>query len=115
VSLYKNTVPFFVCQANYAQCIANNPNDLQAQDWCKGNETCGTLNATATSAVTTTIISAPASTQTAAVSSSESASASASTPTAAKSSGAAVALKMAQDHSTGLFTAVLLAAFGLVL
>ena len=47
MSAYQNTIPFFVCQENYKQCIQNHPNDLDGQNQCKANAKCGTLNATA--------------------------------------------------------------------
>ncbi|ELR09019.1 hypothetical protein VC83_00264 [Pseudogymnoascus destructans] len=45
---YKNTLPDFVCQANFAGCIKAHPNDAVGQGKCKTNiqDTCGTLNIT---------------------------------------------------------------------
>ncbi|OBT64329.1 hypothetical protein VE03_06787 [Pseudogymnoascus sp. 23342-1-I1] len=45
---YKNTLPDFVCQANYAGCIKAHPNDAVGQGKCKTDiqDTCGTLNIT---------------------------------------------------------------------
>jgi hypothetical protein len=45
---YKNTLPDFVCQANYAGCIKAHPNDAVGQGKCKSDiqDTCGTLNIT---------------------------------------------------------------------
>lgn len=118
MSAYQNTIPFFVCQENYKQCIQNHPNDLDGQNQCKANAKCGTLNATAMedSASTTsaaaasttlsTATSAPATAQTTATSA---------TATASTSKAAAAAVRVAQDHSTGLFVAAMLAAFRLIL
>jgi activator of HSP90 ATPase len=114
VSLYQNTIPFFVCQENYIQCVNNHPNDLQGQEYCKGNATCGTLNATATQTTTTTSAASTTAASTGAPSSGSSSSHS-SAAAAATSTAAAIALQMAQDHSTSLLTAVLLAVFGVIL
>ncbi|KFY24973.1 hypothetical protein V491_01950, partial [Pseudogymnoascus sp. VKM F-3775] len=45
---YKNTLPEFVCQANFAGCIDAHPNDAVGQGNCKSDiqDTCGTLNIT---------------------------------------------------------------------
>ncbi|KFZ11461.1 hypothetical protein V501_04746 [Pseudogymnoascus sp. VKM F-4519 (FW-2642)] len=45
---YKNTLPDFVCQANFAGCIKAHPNDAVGQGNCKTEiqDTCGTLNIT---------------------------------------------------------------------
>ncbi|OBT83644.1 hypothetical protein VE02_08033 [Pseudogymnoascus sp. 03VT05] len=45
---YKNTLPDFVCQANFAGCIKAHPNDAVGQGKCKSEiqDTCGTLNIT---------------------------------------------------------------------
>jgi hypothetical protein len=116
-SLYQSTVPFYVCQANFGQCIANSGGNLEVQGWCKGNATCGTLNATAEQAAASSTSAAPSTSQTslAASTSSGTSAVSASAPSASKSTAAAVALQIAQDHSTGLFTAAVLAALGLLL
>jgi cell division septation protein DedD len=43
-----NTLPYFICQTTYTQCISDNPNDASAQTSCQGNlALCGTRNATA--------------------------------------------------------------------
>jgi len=39
-------MPFFICQATYRQCIANNVNDDAGQAQCQENEQCGSRNAT---------------------------------------------------------------------
>ncbi|KAL1968486.1 hypothetical protein VTN77DRAFT_1696 [Rasamsonia byssochlamydoides] len=118
VALYTNTIPFFVCQANYAQCINNHPNDLQGQEQCKANAQCGTLNATAIDDSASTTSAAAASTTTAPTSTgsaTQTASTTSASVTAATSKAAAMAVRVAQDHSTGLFVAFLLAAFRFVL
>jgi activator of HSP90 ATPase len=113
VALYENTIPFYVCTANYGQCIKNNPNDLDAQQQCKNNAAnCGSLNASTPTTSTTTSISATtlATGTTVATATATNASASAAT-----SKAAAIALQAAQDHSTGLLVAALLAAARILL
>lgn len=117
MSAYQNTIPFFVCQENYKQCIQNHPNDLDGQNQCKENAKCGTLNATAmedsasttTAAASSTTFSTATSTPTAQTTSTSA------TATATASKAAAAAVRVAQDHSTGLFVAALLAACRLIL
>ncbi|OKL60810.1 hypothetical protein UA08_03910 [Talaromyces atroroseus] len=124
LSPYENTIPFYVCQETYIQCINNNPNDLQAQDNCKANATCGTIILGASSTTSSSSSSSASSTSsstlvttTASVSAtgSSTGSATGSSATSASSTGAAVALQIAQDHSTGFFAAALLAVFGMLL
>ncbi|OXV06603.1 hypothetical protein Egran_05627 [Elaphomyces granulatus] len=113
VALYQNTIPFYVCNSNYGQCIKNNPSDVDAQRQCKnGLASCGTLNASASIASTTTSTSATTLTTgtTSATATTTSAAASAAT-----SKAAAMALQAAQDHSTGLLVAALLAAVRILL
>ncbi|KAJ5628260.1 hypothetical protein N7490_010488 [Penicillium lividum] len=45
---YLQTVPFYVCEANYGQCVDAHPNDSFGQEACKKAAKCGTKNATAT-------------------------------------------------------------------
>ncbi|KAI5283226.1 hypothetical protein KEM54_002304 [Ascosphaera aggregata] len=44
VAEYKNTLPFFVCEENFGQCINAHPNDLAGQKECKSQRAqyCGT-------------------------------------------------------------------------
>merc|ERR1712230_103661 len=71
---FTQTLPYFICQETYIQCINNNPNDAQAQSVCADNEQCGTRNATAEALAT----SSAAASSTAASTSSAASSASAS-------------------------------------
>ncbi|PGH00836.1 hypothetical protein AJ79_08087 [Helicocarpus griseus UAMH5409] len=38
LSKYKSTMPFFLCQGTYVQCIENHPDDLTGQRACKENQ-----------------------------------------------------------------------------
>lgn len=44
VPAYENTIPFYVCEANYAQCINAHPDNLMGQLECKEQKKalCGT-------------------------------------------------------------------------
>ncbi|KZZ87843.1 hypothetical protein AAP_05327 [Ascosphaera apis ARSEF 7405] len=44
VAEYRNTLPFFVCEENFGQCINAHPNDLTGQKECKSQrqQYCGT-------------------------------------------------------------------------
>ncbi|PNS17687.1 hypothetical protein CAC42_3082 [Sphaceloma murrayae] len=112
ISDYQQTLPFFVCQTSIAQCITANT-DAAAQSRCR-DVTCGSRNATAQSATTSS--AAPSSTSASATSSgSSSASASGSatgSATPAASSGAAMALTVARDYGTPALLTGMLAIFG---
>jgi hypothetical protein len=113
VTAYQQTLPFFICQATYEQCINNHPNDADGQATCKSNEKCGTLNATAANSGSSSSSSAAASSsasQTSAAASSGTGSASASAASASHSSVA-----NNQQLATGAFAAILVAAFKLFL
>ncbi|EYE93284.1 uncharacterized protein EURHEDRAFT_414488 [Aspergillus ruber CBS 135680] len=124
VEPYKLTVPFFVCQANFGNCIAGHPDDADGQDQCKKDNKCGTLNATETasksdseSSSSASESSSPSSSSTATLTThqsdnSDSAAASSSPSTTAN---AAAALRMVQEQSTGVFATALLVVMGLAL
>ncbi|KAH8698277.1 hypothetical protein BGW36DRAFT_425989 [Talaromyces proteolyticus] len=115
VSIYINTIPFYVCQANFAQCIKNHPNDQQGQDQCSASATCGSLTASVASSTTSTS-SVASSTSTSVSKVTTSASPTAATASATSThTGAAVALHAAQDHSVGFVAAGALAVFGLMI
>jgi hypothetical protein len=117
---YSQTLPFFICQATFSQCINDHPNDAEGQQTCIDDEKCGTKNATAalvsgtSSAASSTITSFSSSSAAAASGTAgaggSSSSASASAPTA---SGAAIATN--QQLATGAFAAILVAAFKLLI
>ncbi|KIX96032.1 uncharacterized protein Z520_08287 [Fonsecaea multimorphosa CBS 102226] len=121
------TLPFYICQETYIQCINNNPNDAQGQATCASNEQCGTRNATAealaqtsaaSAASASSTSSAPASSQSASASAASSASASGSSSASASASSASAtggaATGVSQQIATGAFAAVLMAVFKLL-
>ncbi|PYH81383.1 hypothetical protein BO82DRAFT_354615 [Aspergillus uvarum CBS 121591] len=119
VALYAQTVPFFVCQANYAQCISNS-SSLTEEEHCKDYEkTCGTLNASAASTTSSTTSSATSLTTATSTSTSSDKSTTAtgtSTSSSTSSSSTAnAAVRLAQEHATGLLATALFVGLRLVL
>jgi hypothetical protein len=119
---FTQTLPFFICQETYSQCIDAHPNDAQGQQTCTDNMQCGTRNATAEAIAQTSAAAASSasSTSTSASSStaastggSASSSSAAATGASASPTGAAVALS--QQVATGACAAVLMAAFKLLI
>lgn len=43
VSKYKSTLPYFICEETFAQCISNNAGDAAGQKTCKEDKNCGTI------------------------------------------------------------------------
>ncbi|CAG8040186.1 unnamed protein product [Penicillium olsonii] len=116
VSEYIQTVPFYVCQDAYGQCIRSHPDDAEGQRACKKAMNCGTKNASESS-TTSSSASASAST-TLAVSTSTDSSASATSSVAASSSTAANAAAAFGDvtqYSTGLMAGLMFVAARMVL
>jgi len=121
---YINTLPDYICEAAFAQCIAAHPNDLAGQTACNTDIKvhCGFLdlaNFTAapssSSAAPSTSSSAASSTAApAATTGSSTGSATAASASATKS-GAAVALSVGQSYGAGALAAGAIAAFGYLL
>ncbi|KAJ9602332.1 hypothetical protein H2200_013187 [Cladophialophora chaetospira] len=120
---FAQTLPFFMCQATYQQCINAHPNDAQGQQTCTDNQKCGTRNATAEAIAQTSAAEASSASSTSAASSSAAASSGGSASgsssasatgagASASSTGAAVAVS--QQIATGAFAAILMAAFKLL-
>ncbi|PYH96978.1 hypothetical protein BO71DRAFT_396544 [Aspergillus ellipticus CBS 707.79] len=120
VALYTQTIPFYVCEATYAQCIEASPS-LDEQEECKAEETknCGTLNASAVtsgSSTTTSATSLTTATSTASSSSDDTTSTASSTSSSSSSSSTSnAAVRLAQEHATGLLATVMFLGLGLVL
>ncbi|KAK2772047.1 hypothetical protein FQN53_004815 [Emmonsiellopsis sp. PD_33] len=115
VAKYKNTLPFFICQETFVQCIASHPDDLAGQRKCKENQSkCGTINPAKEEdePTTTAAKSSPTGTEAAATTK---ATPSATESEPAATSNPAATLRAPQDSSMGLIAAVFLAAFKLFL
>lgn len=113
-----------MCQANYDQCIANHPNDLDAQKACTANATCGTIDLSATSSTSTSASSTTAASTTGASTLATTAAATTTGHASGTASGTAAsstathgaaALQISADRATGLFAAAMLAFFGMML
>ncbi|RQM08314.1 hypothetical protein DH86_00003797 [Scytalidium sp. 3C] len=112
---YQQTMPTFICEKIFQNCIVAGENDAAAQQLCKQNEAnnCGHLsppNGTTPSSTSAAPSSAPASSASAAATATGSASGTSSTPapTTSKSGASAVV------GGTSIF-AIMVAAFGLLL
>lgn len=116
VSPFLQTVPFYVCQANYGQCIDAHPNDAMGQEACKKAAKCGTKNATA-SASSTSSAAAPSHTlHMASTTDSEKSSTSSSASASATTTNAAIAVGgLLETYSTGIFASIMFLALRLVL
>lgn len=133
---YKDTLPDFVCQADFAGCIEAHPNDAVGQGKCKTDiqDTCGTLNITDyvkgsgsgssdTSSGSASETTAPSSTSGSGGAGGASETTGGSTPSsttgggpaAATSDSAAVALTNGMDIGAGVLAAGLLGVFGYML
>lgn len=109
---YKDTLPYYVCEATFAQCIENNASDAEAQQECKDNRTCGSKDASKaeTPSETTSGGSEPTG-MTTATKGSEGGDATNTGASAPTQTGAAIA----NTPATGAFTAAVVAAFGFFL
>ncbi|KAK7885784.1 hypothetical protein LTR67_010136 [Exophiala xenobiotica] len=117
---YTQTLPYFICQESYIQCINNNPNDAQAQSVCATNEVCGTRNATAealaaSSAAASSTAAATSSMASSSASRTQSGSATAASASASATESGNAAVAMTQHLTTGALAAVLMAAFKLLI
>ncbi|KAJ5952422.1 uncharacterized protein N7479_010835 [Penicillium vulpinum] len=114
---YQQTVPFYVCQATYGQCVDSHPNDAEGQRACKKAAVCGSKNA---SEVTTTSSSSSttAASSTLALATATESAATTSTSSVAPAStttNAAVALGDLTQYSTGLIAGLMFVAARMVL
>ncbi|KAB8291156.1 hypothetical protein EYC80_009844 [Monilinia laxa] len=110
---YLQTMPTFICEKIYQDCIAAGENDAAAQKLCTQAETknCGKLDPdkyvpAATSSAASSSASATATASSTATSA---------TASAATSSAAASALNIGREYGTGIFAAGVLGIFGLML
>ncbi|OJJ66670.1 hypothetical protein ASPBRDRAFT_59473 [Aspergillus brasiliensis CBS 101740] len=119
VAEYTQTIPFFVCEATYAQCIEES-STLDEQEQCQEtrDNDCGTLNASATTTTSSTTTSATSLTTSTSSSSSSGSSGSTATTTSSSSSSSTTsnaAVRLAQEHATGLLATVLFVGLRLIL
>ncbi|KAJ5392226.1 hypothetical protein N7509_007716 [Penicillium cosmopolitanum] len=116
VTPYIQTVPFYVCQANFAQCIEAHPNDADGQKTCKEAAHCGSKNASSISTTTTASSSATTTLAmtTSTDSNSDSSQTSSSVAAAATTSNAAIAMGEG-SYSTGVLAGAMFLAIRMFL
>lgn len=122
---FVNSLPFFICQANFGQCIKKHPNDADGQQACKDDKKqCGSRNATeidhGSSATTSADDSEPTESETASQGSDDSdetetnaaATTTEATTTPVPTDNAAAAIRVAQNYSFGILASAFFVAFG---
>lgn len=114
VSPYIQTVPFYVCEETYGQCINAHPNDAEGQRACKDAATCGTKNASAEDTTMSSTTTA-ASTTLAMATSTGSSETTSSVAAASTTTNAAAALSGLEGYSTGLMAGAMFLAARLFL
>ncbi|KAL4781177.1 hypothetical protein BJX76DRAFT_360182 [Aspergillus varians] len=116
MSLYEGTVPFYVCQEEYKQCISLSSTQ-DGDDECKvGFNQCGSLNAsaptsTSTSSTTSTTLSSATSTSTSESGNGSEATATDSSDSPAETDGA---MRLMQSYGWAGFATVVVAGFALL-
>lgn len=113
VSPYVETVPFYVCEETYGQCINSHPNDAEGQRACKAAATCGSKNATAED--TTSSTTTAASTTLAMATSTGSSSSQTTSVAAAAATTTNAAVSGLEGYSTGLMAGAMFLAARLFL
>jgi len=107
LAVYQNTMPFYLCQAEFAACIAANDQSASGQEGCKKTYSCGTLNASDVQTGSSASSSASASSSSSAPSKTSSTAAPSATHNAAAALGA--------NYGTGVVAGAVLLAFKLLL
>lgn len=116
VSPYMQTIPFFVCQETYAQCIQASSTQDEDAKCTAAQKQCGTLNATASSTSSSTTTSSALSTATESTTQAEStATATTTTSSSASAQASNAAVRLAGEHATGVIATVLFFAARLLL
>lgn len=120
VSPYQNTIPFFVCQENFVQCIENHPDDADGQKQCKEEKekNCGTIKLSPTSAdeaATSTATDDEDDDEPTETPSRSGAQSTASTTSNADAEGSDDAAPLTQSTNMGLLTSLVVAALGLLM
>ncbi|KAJ5497000.1 hypothetical protein N7463_008987 [Penicillium fimorum] len=116
VTPYLQTVPFYVCQSTFGQCIDAHPDDAEGQRACKKAAVCGSKNASETTTTASSSSSVMASTTLAMATATESSSSeTSSVAPASTTTNAAVALGDLTQYSTGLMAGLMFLAARMVL
>ncbi|KAJ5120585.1 uncharacterized protein N7515_009973 [Penicillium bovifimosum] len=118
VTPFKQTVPFFVCQANYGQCINSHPDDAEGQRTCKKNAVCGSKNATEEADSSSSSTTTAASTTLAMATSTDSTASQTSSVAAASATTSNPAVALGGDmtkYSTGFMAGLMFVAARMIL
>ncbi|KAK2768753.1 hypothetical protein FQN54_000609 [Arachnomyces sp. PD_36] len=105
---YKDTLPYYICEATFAQCIEANASDADAQETCKENRDCGSKDASKAETPSETTSSASGM-------ATETKTSDSATNTGASEEPTQTGAAVANTPATGVFTAAMVAAFGLFL
>lgn len=116
---YTTTIPFFVCEENYKQCIEASNHNLDAQEKCKQarEENCGTIppKKVSDSSTTTSSMQSTMATMTSTPTMTKDSASSSSASTAATTTAGNAAMALAPEQATGLMGAALFFALRMVL
>ncbi|KAF7118074.1 hypothetical protein CNMCM5793_007460 [Aspergillus hiratsukae] len=118
VSPYIQTIPFFVCQETYGQCIKASSTQDEDAKCTAAQKQCGTLNATTSSTSSSTSTSSALSTATESATGNQAestATATTTTSTSASAQASNAAIRLAGEHATGVIATVLFFAARLLL
>ncbi|KAJ5356468.1 hypothetical protein N7517_011077 [Penicillium concentricum] len=115
VTPYLQTVPFYVCQSTYGQCIDAHPDDAEGQRACKKAAVCGSKNASETTTTASSSSTMASSTVAMATATESSSSETSSVAPASTTTNAAVALGDLTQYSTGLMAGLMFLAARMVL
>ncbi|KAL4955032.1 hypothetical protein BDW69DRAFT_128841 [Aspergillus filifer] len=114
VSPYQGTIPFYVCQEEYKQCIEQSSTQDGDQICTDGLDTCGTLNASATTTTSSTSSSStPTSTETS-TSTSDDSDEPTTTDSANEETPTDGAMQLMQNYGLAGFATVVVVAFSLL-
>ncbi|KAI9644950.1 hypothetical protein NHQ30_006985 [Ciborinia camelliae] len=110
---YTETMPTFICQTIFENCITAGENDAAAQKLCTEakDKNCGTLSPDNYTAASTSSVSSSTASSTA----TSSATATSASASAATSKAAASALNIGREYGTGILAAGVAGVFGLLL
>ncbi|KAJ5178081.1 uncharacterized protein N7500_000780 [Penicillium coprophilum] len=115
VTPYQQTVPFYVCQATYGQCVVSHPDDAEGQRACKKAAVCGSKNASETTTTASSSSTMASTTVAMATATESSSSETSSVAPASTTTNAAVALGDLTQYSTGLVAGLMFLAARMVL
>jgi hypothetical protein len=108
LAVYQNTMPFYLCQAEFAACIAANAQSASGQQGCKKTYVCGSLDPA-------DVKSGPSASSSASASSSSAEPSATSSSTAKPSATHNAAAALGASYGPGVVAGAVLLAFKLLL